>query len=453
MFNPHHLPLPVTLPSSSSSSSAAAVVDLDPRVWRRLPQPLVDRVLACLPTPSFLRLRAACRRFYSLLFSSPFLHSHLLLSPHLPFFAFAVPSSGHLLLLDPTAATAQQHRSSSWSRLPLPLPLPPPGAAAAAGHATFSPAAASAGLLAFLSDASGHKTLLLVNPITRLLAPLPICPNARLSPTVGLAAGPTSFIAVVAGDDLVSPFAVKNISADTFVADAASAPPSGFWAPSSLLPRLSSLDPRAGMAFASGRFYCMSSSPFAVLVFDVATNAWTKVQPPMRRFLRSPALVELGGGRQSEVRVGMVAAVEKSRLSVPRSVRVWALRSGAPSSSGGGAWTEVARMPPDVHEQFAAAEGGRGFECAAHGDFVVLAPRAAAGPAPENVLIFDSRRDEWRWAPPCPYHHHHPYVGNGGAGGGGGAGFRLFAYEPRLATPAIGLLDATAPMALHGMQG
>nr|QFS19871.1 STIFF1 [Zea mays subsp. parviglumis]QGJ83087.1 stiff stalk protein [Zea diploperennis] len=422
-------------PPSSSSSEA---VDMDPRVWSRLPQPLVDRVLACLPTPSFLRLRAACRRFGNLIYSSPFLHSHLLLSPHLPFFAFAVPSAGYpyLLLLDPTT----QAPAPSWSRLPLPLPAAP-----GAVQAAFSPAAASAGLLAFLSDASGHKTLLLANPITRLLAPLPLCPTARLSPTVGLAAGPTSFIAVVAGDDLVSPFAVKNISADTFVADAASVPPSGFWASSSILPRLSSLDPRAGMAFASGRFYCMSSSPFAVLVFDVATNVWSKVQPPMRRFLRSPALVELGGGREREAVVALVSAVEKSRLSVPRSVRVWTLRgehgAAAGGSNGGGAWTEVARMPPDVHAQFAAAEGGRGFECAAHGDFVVLAPRGPASP----VLVFDSRHNEWRWAPPCPYPY--PYAA-------GGAGFRVFAYEPRLATPAIGLLDATAPAAfLHGMQG
>ncbi|AQL05236.1 protein ABERRANT PANICLE ORGANIZATION 1 [Zea mays] len=428
--HPHHLP---RFHSPLSSSSEA--VDMDPRVWGRLPQPLVDRVLACLPTPSFLRLRATCRRFCSLIYSSPFLHSHLLLSPHLPFFAFAVPSAGYLLLLDPT------RQAPSWSRLPLPLPAPGAGQG-------FSPAAASAGLLAFLSDASGHKTLLLANPITRLLAPLPLCPTARLSPTVGLAAGPTSFIAVIAGDDLVSPFAVKNISADTFVADAASVPPSGFWAPSSILPRLSSLDPRAGMAFASGRFYCMSSSPFAVLVFDVAANVWSKVQPPMRRFLRSPALVEFGGGREREARVALVSAVEKSRLSVPRSVRMWTLRGGghgvAGGSSGSGAWTEVARMPADVHAHFAAAEGGRGFECAAHGDFVVLAPRGPASP----VLVFDSRRDEWRWAPPCPYN---PYVGGIAAGG---PGFRVFAYEPRLATPAIGLLDATAPAAfLHGMQG
>ncbi|XP_015693670.2 protein ABERRANT PANICLE ORGANIZATION 1 [Oryza brachyantha] len=445
MMNPRRLP---PLPSLSVEAAAAAAVDeMDPRVWRRLPQPLVDRVLACLPTPTFLRLRAACRRFYHLLFSSPFLHSHLLLSPHLPFFAFVVPSAGHLLLLDPTGQVP------SWSRLPLPLPP------VAGGPAAFSPAAASAGLLAFLSDASGHKTLLLANPITRLLAALPISPTARLSPTVGLAAGPTSIIAVVAGDDLVSPFAVKNISADTFVADAASVPPSGFWAPSSLLPRLSSLDPRAGMAFASGRFYCMSSSPFAVLVFDVAANVWSKVQPPMRRFLRSPALVELGGGREGAARVALVSAVEKSRLSVPRSVRLWTLRrvgngGGAAGGGGGGAWTEVARMPPEVHAQFAVAEGGRGFECAAHGDYVVLAPRGPVAQAPASALVFDSRRDEWRWAPPCPYvvalAHGGVVVG---AAAAAGAGFRVFAYEPRLATPAIGLLDATAPVALHGMHG
>jgi hypothetical protein len=106
----------------------------------------------------------------------------------------------------------------------------------------------------------------------------------------------------------------------------------------------------------------MSSSPYEVLVFDVAANVWSKLQPPMRRFLRLPSLVELGGGRQSEARVRMVAAVEKSRLSVPAErARLDPARLAAAGGVDQGA---VARMPPDVHEQFAATEGARGFECA-----------------------------------------------------------------------------------------
>jgi hypothetical protein len=67
---------------------------------------------------------------------------------------------------------------------------------------SFPLAATSAGLMAFMSDVSGHKTLLLINPIMRFLAlaPLSICPNACLFPTIGLAAGTTAFITVVAGD-------------------------------------------------------------------------------------------------------------------------------------------------------------------------------------------------------------------------------------------------------------
>jgi hypothetical protein len=60
-------------------------------------------------------------------------------------------------------------------------------------------------------------------------------------------------------------------------------------------------------------------------------------QPPMRRFLLSPSLVELGRGRQSEANGG-------GRQEEPlQSVHVWTLRGAA---GGDGAWTEVARMPP-----------------------------------------------------------------------------------------------------------
>uniref|UniRef100_A0A0E0E7C0 Uncharacterized protein n=1 Tax=Oryza meridionalis TaxID=40149 RepID=A0A0E0E7C0_9ORYZ len=64
--------------------------------------------------------------------------------------------------------------------------------------------------------------------------------------------------------------------------------------------------------------------------------------------------------------------------------------------------------------EFAVAEGRRGFECTAHGDYVVLASRGPVAQAPTSALVFDSRCDEWWWAPPCPYvvvAHHGAAVG------------------------------------------
>nr|CAD1834533.1 unnamed protein product [Ananas comosus var. bracteatus] len=111
-----------------------------------------------------------------------------------------------------------------------------------------------------------------------------------------------------------------------------------------------------------------------------------------------PSIVELDdareGGGDGGGKIALVAAVEKSRLSVPRSVRVWALQAC------GRAWAEADRMPADVHARFCAAEAGRGFECVANGGviaFTIKAAAAAAAAAAE-VLLFDSIRKEWRWA-------------------------------------------------------
>ncbi|XP_020109322.1 protein UNUSUAL FLORAL ORGANS, partial [Ananas comosus] len=306
---------------------------------------------------------------------------------------------------------------------------------------SFSPAAASGGLLCFLSDCSGPKTLLLVNPISKIAACLPPTPTPRLFPAAALSVGPSSITAVVAGDDLISPFAVKNLTSETFLADAATGFYSPWTGPPSPLPRLCNIDP-SRMAFAANRFYCMSSSPFAVLVYDVAANAWSKLQPPMRRFLRSPSIVELddareGGGGDGGGKIALVAAVEKSRLSVPRSVRVWALQAC------GRAWAEADRMPADVHARFCAAEAGRGFECVANGGVIAFTIKAAAAAAAAEVLLFDSIRKEWQWAPPCPFVA--PY--------GGSRALRGFAYEPRLATPAIGLLDSSLSLSFQGFSG
>ncbi|KAL6971865.1 hypothetical protein U1Q18_031550, partial [Sarracenia purpurea var. burkii] len=121
----------------------------------------------------------------------------------------------------------------------------------------------------------------------------------------------------------------------------------------------------------------------------------------------------------------LVAAVEKSKLNVPKSLRLWGLQSCGTS------WVEIDRMPQQLYVQFEEVEGGRGFSCVGHGEFIVVTVRGSS----DKAVLFDFHRKRWLWIPPCPFAH-----------GGGGEGGELhgFAFEPRLATPVTGLLHQLA---------
>ncbi|KAL5977516.1 hypothetical protein ACLOJK_021863 [Asimina triloba] len=402
---------------ASSSSSSSFNPWMDSRIWSRLPHRLLDRILAFLPPPAFFRSRCVCKRWYSLLFSDSFLEMHLAVSPPLHWFLFfanstPIPPTLYNSNTTTSAPTSQQPQQaffldpahSTWYRCSFHL-LPP----------DFSPVSSSGGLVAWITDQRGEKLLILYNPLSRAVAQLPTTQHPRICPSVGLAVGHSSLEVVVAGDDCFSPYAVRNLTAECFHADAEVFFPA--WVTNFPLPRLCSLD-SGRMVFVGGRYYCMNYSPFNVIFYDPRTNEWQEIQAPMKRFLRSPSLVECRG------RLLLVAAVAKSKLNVPKSVRLWALQACRQT------WTEVGRMPRELYEQFAAVEDGRGFDCVGSGDFVAFTIRGA-----DEVLLFDFYRQYWNWVPPCPY-----MAGSSG-GRGRGRGWRAFAYEPRLATPALGLLD------------
>lgn len=176
------------------------------------------------------------------------------------------------------------------------------------------------------------------------------------------------------------------------------------------------------MVQVNGKYYCMNYSPFSVLSYDIVLNTWSTIQAPMRRFLRSPTLIETKG------RLILVAAVEKSKLNVPRSLRLWSLQSGGTPS-----WVEIERMPQQLYFQFDEIEANNGFDCVGHGEFIVIMIKGSSN----KGLLFDICRKRWQWIPPCPY----VYGGGRGSGDDGGRELYGFAYEPRLATPVTGLLD------------
>ncbi|KAL8508653.1 hypothetical protein ACS0TY_019049 [Phlomoides rotata] len=374
---------------------------MDPRIWSRLPQRLLDRIIAALPPPAFFRARAVCKRWYALIFSAAFLELYLQVSPNRPWFLFfkqqpfktgiyrttpsSRPNAHEAYLFDP--------QDLKWYRLAVPL-IP----------AGFSPASSSAGLICWVSDDAGSKSVILCNAVTGSFVQLPSTLRPRLCPSIALTITNTSIDLVFAGDDLISPYAVKNLTSESFHIDGG-----GFysiWGTTAALPRLCSLE-SGRMVHVAGRFYCMNYSPFSVVAYDISMNQWCKIQAPMRRFLRSPSLVESRG------RLVLVAAVEKSKLNVPKSLRLWTLHECV--------WVEIERMPQQLYNQFVEVEGGRGFDAVAHGEFVVILIKGT-----DKALMFDFGGKRWAWVPPCPY---------------GGGELHGFAYDPRLAVPITALLE------------
>ncbi|WCJ33306.1 Protein ABERRANT PANICLE ORGANIZATION 1 [Euphorbia peplus] len=384
---------------------------MDPRIWSRLPLKLLDRVVAFLPPPSFFRARSVCKRWYSLLFSHSFLQLYFHISPlHRHFFLFfhhKPPKTTYIYQTTPSIPTPQNPIQGylfdpydfTWYRIPFPQ-IPSSG---------FSPVASSGGLICWVSDEAGTKSLLLSNPLTGSISQVPLTLKPRLLPSIGLVTGFSSIDITVAGDNLISPYAVKNLSSESFHVDAG-----GFyslWGTNASLPRQFSSLESGEMIFAGGKIYCMNHNPYCVMAYEMSSNVWVELKAPMKRYLRCPSLLESRG------RLIVVADIKKIKLSVPKSFRIWRLESC------GKDWFELDKMPQQLYDQFTEIEGGRGFSCVGHGEFIVVVIRGS-----DKGLVYDMCRKRWEWMPACPYVH-------------GGDELHGFAYEPRLAVPVTALLD------------
>ncbi|XP_021773544.1 protein UNUSUAL FLORAL ORGANS-like [Chenopodium quinoa] len=421
-------PPPPTTPTTITTSSW-----MDSRLWSRLPQQLVDRILAFLPLPAFFRARSVCKRWYALLYSNSFLQLYLQVSPchhWFIFFTHKTPNTSTIYRNNftnlnnngdeqgdnvlSTRAYLFDPYEVKWYIIPFSIiPL------------GFSPATTSGGLVCWVSDEPGLKNLFLHNPLLGSVTQLPPTRRPRLFPSVGLSVTTASVDLILAGDDMISPYAVKNLTAESFHIDS-----SGFysvWDTTSSLPRLCSLE-SGQMLHSDGRFYCMNYSPFSVLAYDVSSNAWWKIQAPMRRFLRSPCLVE------SKDRLILVAAVEKSKLNVPRSLRMWVLQGC------GSQWAEIERMPQQLYAQFEEIEGGRGFDCVGSGEFIVIMIKGVIN----KGLMFDIERKRWIWMPCCPSNGNLSCEISSNLEGN----LHGFAYQPTLAAPVTALVHQLASSSL-----
>ncbi|KAI3962752.1 hypothetical protein MKW92_005594 [Papaver armeniacum] len=311
-------------------TSTCANPIMNSKIWSKLPETLVDRVIAM-------------QRWSNLVISNSFIEMYLSISSSArqPKEKEDNSSSREGYLFDPN--------EMKWCKISFGSVIP----------SGFSPCSSSGGLICWVSDTF---------------------------PSVGLNVTNSSLDVVVAGDDLISQFNVKNVSSEIY--------------------HKCSLQPGGKMVFVDGKFYCMSYSPFNISGYDVGLNEWFEIEAPMRRHLRSPNLVECRG------RLVLIAAVEKSKLK----------RSSSTSCTNNQQkkWLEAEKMPQNLYKQFSEAggDGDEGFDCVGNGNFIIITL-----PGSDNMLLFDFYQKAWQWIPPCPY-------------SGGDGGLRGFAYEPQLLHPS-----------------
>ncbi|KZV45119.1 hypothetical protein F511_24161 [Dorcoceras hygrometricum] len=91
---------------------------MDPRIWSRLPNHLLERILSFLPLKTFLDLRSTCKHFNSLLFTPYFISKHSLSSSSLSsFIILSHPQSTQRLSLFNTASNSWFEESISLPRI------------------------------------------------------------------------------------------------------------------------------------------------------------------------------------------------------------------------------------------------------------------------------------------------------------------------------------------------
>jgi hypothetical protein len=170
----------------------------------------------------------------------------------------------------------------------------------------------------------------------------------------------------------------------------------------------------------------MNYGPFSVLEHDPGAGSWAHIQAPMRRFLRSPSLLECRG------RLLLAAAVDKSKLNVPRSIRIWGLQASR------AAWAELERMPQPLYDDVVRLSRGAddnddddkpaAFQCTGHGNHILIIL-----PGSPHMLLYHLYDKVWRWAPTCPFDTSHLSSSSSSSSASQrSASFQAFPYDPRI---------------------
>ncbi|KAJ7571597.1 hypothetical protein O6H91_01G168100 [Diphasiastrum complanatum] len=363
---------------------------MDHRLWRRLPEDCLDRIIARLPLPSIFRLRSVSKRWNSFIFSEAFLALQSEVTCRCPCF---------LLCTQGRVACIYSFSLDRWHFVPLPkvrltITTPPVSVVCAAGS-----------FLLYGNQVSECSVLFVCNPFTRQMRELPAMSRVRLIHKATLIPDPIdrSYKIMVAGEDflhLTSPHVYKLF---TEVYDSAS----DCWKMAQ--------DPLPDAKFGSdpgvwfgGSFFSITELPYGVVAFDLRSSSWRELKAAMPACLGSPSLVECKGRLMM---VGRICHVKAETGPKTESIRIWELQNAQTE------WVELHRMPANLCYEFVELLSPHSpFICVGMDNLICLTTHLSP-----RMLVFDASTHCWRWLPRDPLFPKH-------------RNFHLlgFSFEPKL---------------------
>lgn len=350
----------------------------------KLPDHLIESVLARLPLQSFFRFRAVCSSWNSYLYSNTFLKAYSEAGNRLCIWFLVVTANlGRSSRYGQRVVATYDPEYNNWHRIPLPAPL---------CDLNPYPTAADGGLVCYFVYENRLRTLFVCNPLTKSLRKLPLvlkC-SSHISVLKMAVEDPktNSYLVFVAGmvpaenggDSLT--MEVYNSSTDS-------------WTKCGIIP---AKYPKRKPVYGNGVLYVRCYDQRSLLItYDMNLGVWNRICAPLPHTLGYEELVHHRG------HVFLVGVLEENYKI--ESVCIWELQNKLPYPSY--VWKEVDRMPRVLfleffcdREFFECQEDERVLmKCCLYGDLILLVAFNISHRGPFKLLAYDLPHKTWRRLP------------------------------------------------------
>ncbi|KVH99420.1 F-box/kelch-repeat protein At5g43190 [Cynara cardunculus var. scolymus] len=366
--------------SNHKISPATYTPEMDPKIWRKLPIELLERILSFLPLRTFLYLRSTCKYFRSLIFSPVFLSRHtnsLSSSPLSSFLLLSHPQSTHYLMYDTDLNT--------WRNLKLPL----------SRSLSCTPLLSTASCLLCFSAVpdSSNSAFLIYNLLARSsrIVKFPEFPFAFELPTL---------ITNSSGYKLFCLSSRSSSHVYAYVYDSRVRQ----WIRYDGFHRSLGDSYHQQGVFCNGSLYFGTREPFSVVGFDLNTGKWERLEVSLPEDL---TFARLAAG---ENRLFMFGGIGRNGIS--KTMKVWELDEQERI------WMEVESVPDMMCRKFGSVcyHNYEHIYCFWHQGMICV----CCYTWPEVLYYMVSRRT-WHWLPKCPSLPHKS-----------SCGFKWFSFAPQL---------------------